>query len=87
MNASSLSGHRASLLVALELIGSGCGILGALLMAINPGEFAAIAFPIWLISSLLLSVFAYLSRLKYLLGLQLTFTVINVMGVAANTIG
>lgn len=74
------------LLVLLEFIGAICGIIGALLMAIDPTQFAAISFPIWLISSVVLSVFAFLSNLKYLLGLQITFTVINIIGVVGNTL-
>jgi len=69
----------------LEFIGAGCGIIGALLMAINPAEYAAIAFPVWLISSIALAAFAHISKLQYLLMLQLTFTVINLIGVWGNS--
>jgi len=72
-------------LVLLELVGAICGITGALLMAIDPAQYAAISFPIWLISSVALSAFALLSSLKYLLVLQITFTVINLIGIAGNT--
>lgn len=68
----------------LEFVGAIFGIIGALMMAINPGELAYLAFPLWLVSSLSLTLFAFLSNLKYLLGLQLTFTFINVLGVINN---
>lgn len=70
----------------LEFVGAGCGIIGALLMAINPAEYAAIAFPVWLISSIALAAFAHISKLPYLLMLQLTFTVINMIGVWGNSL-
>ncbi|HEY9017580.1 hypothetical protein [Thiomicrospira sp.] len=75
-----ISSHR-----LLEFVGAGCGIIGALLMAINPAEYAAIAFPVWLISSIALAAFAHISKLPYLLMLQLTFTVINLIGIWGNS--
>lgn len=71
----------------LEIIGAVCGIAGALLMAINSSELAGFAFPIWLVSSIALGVFAYISKLNYLLMLQITFTAINLLGVWNTTIG
>ncbi|MBE0471185.1 MAG: hypothetical protein IBX55_16955 [Methyloprofundus sp.] len=76
-----ISSHR-----LLEFVGAGCGVIGALLMAINPAEYAAIAFPVWLISSIALAVFAHLSKLPYLLMLQLTFTVVNMIGIWGNSL-
>lgn len=70
----------------LEGIGAICGIIGAVLVAIDPAQYAAIAFPIWLISSIALAIFAYKSKLIYLLGLQLTFTAINFGGVLSNSV-
>lgn len=70
----------------LEIIGAVCGILGAFLMAVNPAEYASIAFPVWLVSSIALAVFAHIKKLNYLLMLQLVFTVINLLGVWKNTL-
>jgi len=77
--------RNARFLSFLEFIGAICGIFGAILMAIDPSQYASISFPLWLVSSIALSIFALLSRLKYLLLLQLTFTTINIVGVIKNT--
>jgi hypothetical protein len=78
---------RFDLVVVLELIGAMAGIAGAALMALNPAELAGLAFSIWLVSSLSLAAFAFLSRLKYLLMLQVVFCVINTFGVFNNVFG
>jgi len=78
--------YRFNTTLFLEVFGSILGIVGAVLMALNPSEYASIAFPVWLLSSITLTVFAFLSELKYLMYLQLTFVVVNMIGIYTNVI-
>lgn len=76
--------HHFTLNQLLEGVGSILGVAGALFMAVNAAEFAKIAFPIWLISSILLAWFAKRTNLNFLFMLQLTFVAVNLMGIYTN---
>jgi len=69
----------------LEVIGSYAGVSGALIMSFMP-EFAFFAWILWLLSSVALMAFSIKAELRYILRLQIDFTIINVSGVY-NTIG
>lgn len=64
----------------LELIGAVSGVLGAILLAINIPA-SGYGFALFLISSISLSLFALDQKLRYLLVMQVVFTVINMVGV------
>lgn len=61
-------------------IGTGAGIAGAVLIALNLG-FAAYGFGLFLISSLLWTAVGWVHREPSLTVLQSAFTVINVIGI------
>jgi len=62
-----------------EWLGALTGITGALLMASNQW-FSPAGYPVWLVSSLSLSLFAIGKGYRGILLLQGVFTVINLMG-------
>ncbi len=60
-------------------IGTGAGILGAVLIALNL-NVNHYGFALFLVSSLLWSAIALIQREQSLLVLQITFTAVNVLG-------
>jgi hypothetical protein len=61
-------------------IGTGAGVSGAIMIALNLG-LVIYGFGLFLISSLLWSVVGWLQREMSLLVLQGTFTIINMIGI------
>jgi hypothetical protein len=66
-------------LTAAKWIGTGAGVSGAILIALNLG-LVIYGFGLFLISSLLWSAVGFAMREPSLLFLQTTFTVINLIG-------
>lgn len=64
----------------LEFIGALTGVAGAILLALNIPE-SGYGFLFFLVSSTALSIFAVQEKLRYLLMMQVVFTVINAVGV------
>ena len=67
-------------LSAAKWIGTGAGVSGAIMIALNLG-LVIYGFGLFLISSSLWSVIGWLQREMSLLVLQGTFTIINVVGI------
>lgn len=64
----------------VKWLGTATGIAGALIIAMNLGLVVA-GFVLFLVSSILWSVVSWVQREPSLLVLQVTFTVINVLGI------
>ncbi len=64
----------------VKWLGTATGIAGALIIAMNLGLVVA-GFVLFLVSSILWSVVSWVQRETSLLVLQVTFTVINVLGI------
>ena len=67
-------------LTAAKWIGTGAGVSGAIMIALNLG-LVIYGFGLFLISSLLWSVIGWVQREMSLLVLQATFTIINIVGI------
>jgi hypothetical protein len=67
-------------LSAVKWIGTGAGISGAIMVALNLG-WVVYGFGLFLISSLLWGVIGWVQRETSLLVLQGTFTLINIVGI------
>lgn len=61
-------------------IGSGCGIFGALLLAMN-FEYSGYGYVFFLLSSIVLSFWSYRIGAKHTLAMQLCFLALNSLGV------
>lgn len=66
-------------ILVLEWIGSICGIAGAVLMA-RKNRTSALAYPLWIVSSVALVLFAMKTKHSGLFLQQLVFTIINSVG-------
>jgi hypothetical protein len=71
---------KPTLLAAAKWIGTGAGVSGAIMIALNLG-LVIYGFGLFLISSLLWSLVGWLQREMSLLVLQGTFTIINIVGI------
>lgn len=60
-------------------IGAGCGITGALLLAMN-FQYSGFGYIFFLVSSVVLSVWSYKTGAKHNLMMQLCFVVLNSLG-------
>jgi len=67
-------------LTAAKWIGTGAGVSGAIMIALNLG-LVIYGFGLFLISSLLWSVIGWVQREMSLVVLQGTFTIINIVGI------
>jgi hypothetical protein len=64
----------------LELAGAITGVMGAILLAANV-SYSGYGFVLFFISSMFLSTFAVIKKLRYLLIMQVVFMVINLVGI------
>ncbi|MBT3348092.1 MAG: hypothetical protein HOE55_00915 [Thiotrichales bacterium] len=64
----------------LELAGAITGVMGAILLAANV-SYSGYGFVLFFISSMFLSTFAVIQKLRYLLIMQVVFMVINLVGI------
>ena len=74
------SQHNPIALSATKWIGTGAGVSGAFMIALNLG-LVIYGFGLFLISSLLWSLVGWLQREMSLLVLQGAFTIINIVGI------
>jgi nicotinamide riboside transporter PnuC len=63
-----------------EMIGAICGVSGAVLVSLNIPQ-SKYGFVLFLISSILLGIVSWQSKMPYLLSMQIVFLGINIVGV------
>ena len=64
----------------LEWVGSICGVLGAIILALNT-QFSWLGFVFFLVSSICIACFAVKASAKGILFMQIAFIAINIVGI------